>query len=115
MSEERSETSLFPVPTSLTVIFRSRSNVQILRIDHHNGEMSPESTFRLPEGFGFLKADGQGRIIGFLVQKFGGPPRVILVNLDHPGLIAESQFLPNFVIVSNYCCSRLFCDCNADF
>ena len=89
--EVRLPSSLFP--TSLTVIFRSRPNVQ-LGIDHHNGEMSPETTFRLAEGFGFFKADGQGRIIGFLVQKFEGPPRVILVNLDHPGLIAESQFPP---------------------
>ena len=66
----RLPSSLFP--TSLALIFRSRSNVQILRIDHHSGEVSPETPFRLPEGFGFFKADGQGRIIGFLLGGLHG-------------------------------------------
>ncbi|KAF9653264.1 hypothetical protein BDM02DRAFT_3265514 [Thelephora ganbajun] len=70
------------------------NNVQILRIDRHKGYMSSETTFRLPDGYNFLHAHGQGRVVGFLIRRMPEPPRAVVVHLDYPGVIMESEVSP---------------------
>lgn len=70
--------------------------------------MNLETIFRLPEGCGLIKADGRGRVIGFLVQRSAQLPRVIVIHLDHPGVTVESGILPTPALevggqVSNLC------------
>ena len=58
--------------------------------------MNLEVPFRLPSEYDFLKADGQGRIVCFLVKRTLEPPRVMIIHLDHPGIIVESKFLKSY-------------------
>ena len=51
--------------------------------------MSLVTTVQMPEGHGF-RAHGQGRVIGFLTQRFGEPPLMRVIHLDYPGVIMES-------------------------
>ena len=95
-----SEASFPLFATSLTRI-PSGSAVSILRIDHHNGAISLETTFRLPEGCTLYEVDGQGRVIGFLVHSRPTPPRVILVHLDHPGVIVEFDIPPTYELAES--------------
>lgn len=59
--------------------------------------MSVETTLSLPGGPGSPKADGQGRVIGLLVQKLSGPLRVIIIHLDYLGAILELEILAPIV------------------
>jgi hypothetical protein len=66
--------------------------------------MSLETTFQLPEGSILLRSEGQGRVIGLLVQWTFVPPQAIIIHLDHPGVILEFDIPRPYV--SNL---RLFC------
>ena len=48
-----------------------------------------DTTFHLPEEHGLLKADGKGRVVGFLLQRSTELPRAIIIHLDHPGVTLE--------------------------
>lgn len=67
----------------------SKYGVQIVKVDHHNSTMSLETSLCLPRRF--LKADGQERVISFLVHQ---PFAVVVIHLDHPGVVFESDNLP---------------------
>ena len=56
--------------------------------------MSEEHTLKLPEKFHFSHVDGRGRVIGPLVCT---SVRLILINLDHPGVTLESEFTSSYV------------------
>lgn len=49
----------------------------------------------------YLKVDGQGRVLGFLVENSPNPPRVVIIHLDHPGVTVESDILPVHELVSS--------------
>ncbi|KAF9793490.1 hypothetical protein BJ322DRAFT_132105 [Thelephora terrestris] len=63
----------------------------IYRLDHHNGEMILETTFRMSNGHRPLGADGQGRVIGFMVLDHIRLARAIVIHLDHPDTVMESD------------------------
>jgi len=65
-----------------------------LRIDHHNDVMSLEATVPVPEGYGFLQAHGQGRVVGLLIHGLDGPPKALVIHLDYPGVIVEFVVSP---------------------
>ena len=58
-----------------------------MKIDHHSGEMSQETIIRLPRRYGFLHADGQGRVISLFAQIPFEPLWVAIVHLDHPEMV----------------------------
>jgi len=66
-------------------------SVHLLRVDHHNDGMSLETTFPMPEGYSFVQAHGQGRVVGFLIQRPPELPRTVVMHLDYPGVIIESE------------------------
>lgn len=69
--------------------------------------MSLETTFPIPEGFGFLRAHGQGRVVGFLIQKPLEPPRAVVIHLDYPGVIMESEVSPTYITGATAAVSNL--------
>jgi len=70
--------------------------MHLVRIDHHDDAMSLETTFPLPEGYSFLQANGQGRVVGFLIQMGLEPPRAVIIHLDYPGITAEFGVSPAY-------------------
>ena len=50
--------------------------------------MNLETTVPIPEGYRFLRAHGQGRVVGFLMQ-LGRPLRALIIRLDYPEVIME--------------------------
>jgi hypothetical protein len=53
--------------------------------------MNVTATFCLPQGADFPRFDGQGRVIGFLIQQFTEPSRLVIIHLDHPGVTVVSD------------------------
>ena len=70
--------------------------MHLVKVDHHNGVMSLEATFHIPEGYRFLEAYGQGRVVGLLIQRPLEPPRTIIIRLDHPGANMEFNVSPTY-------------------
>ena len=58
--------------------------------------MSLETSFPIPDGYGFRHAHGQGRVVGFLIQRFLEPPRAVVIHLDYPGISMESKVSPPY-------------------
>jgi hypothetical protein len=54
-----------------------------------------ETTFRMPNGHRPLGADGQGRVIGFVVLDHYRLARAIVIHLDHPDTVMESDIHPS--------------------
>ena len=80
--------------------------MHLVKVDHHNGVMSLETTFPIPEGYRFLEAHGQGRAIGFLIQKTRETTRATIIHLDYPGVSLEFKVSPAYadeakLVVSN--------------
>ena len=73
----------------------NKPSIYFIRIDHHNGLMSLETTFPIPEGCVFLQARGQGRVVGFLTWEWLRPPRAVVIHLDYPGLTMEYEVPPS--------------------
>ena len=68
----------------------------LLKVDHHNDAVSLETTFPIPEGYSFLQAHDQGRVVGFLIQRPPEPPRAVVIHLDCPGVSMESEVPPAY-------------------
>ena len=66
--------------------------MHLVRIDHHNDAMGLETTFPIPEGYRFLQAHGQGRVVGFLIQRPLELPRTVVIHLDYPGVSVVCDF-----------------------
>ena len=60
--------------------------------------MSLETTFPIPEGRSFLKAHGQGRVVGFLIWRPGRPPQAVVVHLDYLGVSVEPEIPPHHAV-----------------
>lgn len=58
--------------------------------------MNLETTFHFPGRYHLLRADGQGRVVGFLVRRLSEPPRAMVIHLDHPGLVMELDIPPTY-------------------
>jgi len=69
------------------------SSIYLIRVDHHNGAMSLETTFPIPIGYRFIHAHGQGRVVGFLIKRLRGfpLPQAVVIHLDHPGVSMVSE------------------------
>ena len=63
----------------------------LIRIDHHNGLMSRETTFPIPDNRTFHEVHGQGRVVGFLVQEWSSPLRAVVIHLDYPGSLRSMK------------------------
>ena len=70
--------------------------MHLVKVDHHNGVMSLETTFRISEGYRFLEVYGQGRVVGLLIQRPLEPPCTIVIHLDHPGAYMEFNVSPTY-------------------
>ena len=68
-----------------------------MRVDHHNCTISLEAAFPIPEGYGFLQVHGQGRTVGFLIQRIPEPPRVDVIHLDYPGASMVYKVSPTYI------------------
>ena len=77
-----------------------RSSIHLIRVDHYNATMSLETTFPIPDGYGFVRARGQGRVVGFLIKRHGGLPRAVVTHLDYPGVSMESDVSPVYAVDS---------------
>ena len=56
--------------------------------------MDLETNFSLPRRSDYTEVDGQGRLIGFVVQQPPEISRVVVIHLDHPGVTVEADILP---------------------
>ena len=68
----------------------------LIRIDHHNGLMSRETTFPIPESRTFHEVHGLGRVVGFLVREWSRPLRAVVIHLDCPGFTLEYEVPPAY-------------------
>ena len=56
--------------------------------------MNLETTFTIPEEYGFIEAHGQGRVVGFLIKSPSNSqesPQAIIINLDYPGVSVKCK------------------------
>ena len=51
--------------------------------------MSLEAKVPIPEGYGLLQVQGQGRVVGIMVYGLKGPPKALFIHLNYPGVIME--------------------------
>ena len=65
-----------------------------MRVDHHNGAISLETTFPIPEGRDLLEAHGQGRAVGFLIQRPHRSSWAVVIHLDYPEVSMKSEVSP---------------------
>ena len=70
--------------------------MHLVKVDHHNGVVSLETMFPIPEGYRFLEAHGQGRAIGFLIQRPHESTRAVVIHLDYPGVSVEFEVSPTY-------------------
>ena len=70
--------------------------MHLVNIDHYNDAIRLATTFSIPEGYNFLQAHGQGRVVGFLIQRPLESPRAVVIHLDYPGVIMESEVSPAY-------------------
>ena len=92
------------VRNALSLVLRSPrpkhqngSNIHITKVDHHNDEMSLETTIRPPRRRGSLHADGQGYVIGLFAQIRFEPLWVVIgIHFDHPGIVVRFDGWPTF-------------------
>ena len=67
--------------------------------------MNLETTIRLPRRSSHPAVDGQGCVIGLVVQQ---PGRVVVIHLDHPGVTIEADIPPTYTATANREVSNLY-------
>ena len=75
------------------IIPRWSSTIWIIKINHREGAMNLETTFRLPIEGGRPRIDGRERVVGFLDEL---PGRVTFIHLDYPGVTVEAGIPPPY-------------------
>ena len=70
--------------------------------------MNLETTIRLPRRSSHPAVDGQGRVIGLVVQQ---PGRVVVIHLDHPGVTIEADIPPTYAATASREVSNLYSVC----